>query len=209
MVEKSKKLTGGRELIIGIDIDNTITHTTEMILHYAQIFGKEQGINTIPDMRYYYLEDILGWDRKTADEFLNTHLGRIYDEMQPKEQVTEVIRDLKKQHELILITSRNSQLPATEEVTVNWLERNGVFYDRLILNTTSNMHFFNKLDVCLENQVDVMIEDHYKLVSEISPFLPVIMFDYPYNRHLLSDNIIRVKHWSEVKQWVDQYQPDR
>ena len=196
-------------MIIGIDIDNTITHTTEMILHYAQIFGKEQGLNTIPDMRYYYLEDILGWDRKTADEFLNTHLGRIYNEMQPKEQAVEVINDLKQEHELILITSRNLQFPEVEEVTVNWMERNGVFYDRLILNTTSNMHFFNKLDVCRENQVDVMIEDHYELVTQISPFLPVIMFDYPYNSHLLSDNIIRVKHWNEVKQWVDQYQPNR
>lgn len=196
-------------MIIGIDIDNTITHTTEMILHYAQIFGKEQGINTIPDLRYYYLEDILGWDRKIADEFLDTHLGRIYNDMQAKEQAIEVINDLKKEHELILITSRNRQFPEVEEVTVNWMERNGVLYDRLILNTTSNMHFFNKLDVCRENHVDIMIEDHYKLVSEISPFLPVIMFDYPYNSHLLSDNIIRVKHWNEVKEWIDQYQPDR
>ncbi len=196
-------------MIIGIDIDNTITHTTEMILHYAQIYGKEQGLNTIPDMRHYYLEDILGWDRQIADDFLNAHLGQIYHDMQPKEQAIEVINHLKKEHELILITSRNRQFPEVEEVTVSWLKRNGLFYDRLILNTTSNMHFFNKLEVCRENQVDIMIEDHYKLVSEISPFLPVIMFDYPYNSHLRSDNIIRVKHWNEVKQWVDQYQPTR
>lgn len=196
-------------MIIGIDIDNTITHTTEMILYYAQIYGKEQGLNTIPDMRHYYLEDILGWDRQIADDFLNAHLGQIYHDMQPKEQAIEVINHLKKEHELILITSRNRQFPEVEEVTVSWLKRNGLFYDRLILNTTSNMHFFNKLEVCRENQVDIMIEDHYKLVSEISPFLPVIMFDYPYNSHLRSDNIIRVKHWNEVKQWVDQYQPTR
>jgi uncharacterized HAD superfamily protein len=35
--------------------------------------------------------------------------------MQPKEQAVEVIRELKKQHELILITSRNQKFPAVEE----------------------------------------------------------------------------------------------
>jgi hypothetical protein len=59
-------------MILGIDIDNTITHTTEMILHYAQIFGREQGLNTVADLRYYYLEDILGWDKRVADDFLKT-----------------------------------------------------------------------------------------------------------------------------------------
>lgn len=194
---------------IGIDIDNTITHTTEMIMHYARIFGQEHGLNTIPDPSYYYLEDALGWDKKTADEFLDHYLGRIYAEMRPKDQAIEVIRELKSEHELILITSRNRQFPQVEEVTVNWLAQNNIAYDRLILNTTSNMHFFSKLAICLENQVEVMIEDHYELVSEISPIIPVIMFEYPYNSHLLSDNIIRVKHWNEVKQWVNQYQLQR
>lgn len=196
-------------MIIGIDIDNTITHTTEMIMHYARIFGQERGLNTIPDPSYYYLEDALGWDKEIADEFLSLYLGRIYAEMQPKEQAIEVIRGLKREHEVILITSRNRQFPQVEEVTVNWLAQNGIVYDRLILNTTSNMHFFSKLAVCLENQIEVMIEDHYELVSEISPIIPVIMFEYPYNRHLSSDNIIRVKHWNEVRQWVNQYQLQR
>lgn len=193
-------------MIIGIDIDNTITHTTEMIMHYARIFGEERGLNTVPDLRYYYLEDALGWDKKTAQEFLDHYLNRIYREMQPKDQAIEVIRELKREHELILITSRNRQFPRVEEVTVHWLERNRVLYDRLILNTTSNMHFFSKLAICLENEVEVMIEDHYDLVSEISPVLPVIMFDYPYNRHLSNDNIIRVRHWNEVKNWLQGYQ---
>jgi uncharacterized HAD superfamily protein len=94
-----------------------------------------------------------------------------------------------------------------EEVTINWLKRNKIAYDRLILNATSNMHFFSKLAVCQELQVDIMIEDHYELVSEISSILPVIMFEYPYNRHLLqSANIIPVRHWYEVKQWIDSFQ---
>lgn len=190
-------------MIIGIDIDNTITHTTEMIMHYARIFGAQKGLNTVPDPSYYYLEDALGWDQESADFFLNNYLERIYREMQPKEQAIEVIRQLKEKHELLLITSRNQQFPLVEQVTRDWLERYSIVYDRLILNTTSNMHFFSKLDVCLQNGVQVMIEDHHDLIMELSRFLPVIAFDYPYNRHLASDNIIRVTHWNEVANWVD------
>jgi uncharacterized HAD superfamily protein len=193
-------------MIIGIDIDNTITHTTEMILHYAKIFGQKQGLNTTPDLNYYYLEEVLGWDKKVADDFLVDYLGRIYSNMQPKDQAVEVIRQLKKQHELVLITSRNRMFPEVEEVTKQWLDQHGVLYDRLILNQTDNMHFFSKLDACLQNGVEVMIEDHYELVSEISPHIPVIMFDYPYNRHLQNDNIIRVKHWREIAAWFNQDQ---
>ena len=55
-------------MVIGIDIDNTITHTTETIMHYARIFGEQRGLTT-PDPRYYYLEDTLGWDKAVAEEF--------------------------------------------------------------------------------------------------------------------------------------------
>lgn len=192
-------------MIIGIDIDNTITHTTEMIMHYAEIYGREKGLNTVPDLRYYYLEDALGWTTAEADAFFDQYLGRIYHEIKPKDQAVEILAELKKQHELILITSRNSKFPQVEEATLNWLARNNISYDRLILNATSNMHFFSKLTICQEHLVDVMIEDHYELVSEISPFLPVIMFEYPYNRHLQSENIIPVKHWNEVKEWIDNF----
>ncbi|HWQ75898.1 MAG TPA: hypothetical protein VN441_11330 [Syntrophomonas sp.] len=194
-------------MIIGIDIDNTITHTTEMILHYATIFGQKQGLNTVPDLNHYYLEDILGWDKKVADDFLVQRLCDIYSNMRAKDQAAEVIRELKKQHQIILITSRNQKFPAVQEVTADWLSRNEIEYDRLILNKTSNMHYFSKLDACLSNGVEVMIEDHHQLVSELSAQIPVIMFEYPYNRHLQHENIIHVNHWREVADWLEQYQP--
>ncbi len=189
---------------IGIDIDNTITHTTEIILHYAGIFGNERKLNTIPDTNYYYLEDVLGWDEYSSDLFLNTYLGTIYREMKPKEKAVAAIKQLKQKHELILITSRNQNFHEVEKVTRDWLQHYEIPYDDLILNTTSNMHHFSKLEACMQNGVGLMIEDHHELAWEISQEMPVLLFDYPYNRHLSSENIIRVKHWNEVLTWVEQ-----
>jgi len=188
---------------LGIDIDNTITYTTETIMHYAFNFGRERGLNITPDYNHYYLEDVLGWDKETAELFLNENLQEIYCSILPKEKASDVIRELKKDHEIILITSRNRRFHNVEQLTAEWLHKNGIVYDQLILNTTYNMHFFSKLEVCLKHGVDVMIEDHYELIKEISPVIPVIAFDYPYNRHLKNDNIIRVRNWMEIKPLID------
>jgi len=198
---------------IGIDIDNTITYTTEMIMSFAEVFGRQHGLNTVAEPGYYYLEEALGWDKKAADDFFDQFLPEIYKNIRPKELAAEVMQELKKDHELILITSRNRRFHNVEEVTADWLDRNNIVYDRLILNTTDNMHFFNKLEVCVKNDIEVMIEDHHELIRAISPVLPVIVFDYPYNRHLANDNILRVSSWAEVKPLIDdfslrQYLPD-
>jgi len=194
---------------IGVDIDNTITHTTEMIMHYARIYGAERGLNTVADPNYYYLEDALGWDKDTAEEFLNAYLGRIYQEMRPKDQVVEVMRQLKDEHELLLITSRNQQMPEVEQVTLDWLDRYGIVYDGLILNATPNMHFFSKLEVCLEHGVEIMIEDHHDLILDLARAFPVIVFDYPYNRHIKAENVFRVTHWQQVLERINMIAAER
>jgi uncharacterized HAD superfamily protein len=183
---------------IGIDIDNTITYTTEMILHYARIFGQEHGLNTVADPNEYYLEEALGWSSETVEEFFDTYLVSIYQEVRPKEQAREITQQLHKQHQIMLITSRNYQFPGIEEVTRKWLQEHGIAYDRLILNATPNMYHFSKLAVCLQHGVNVMLEDHHDLARELSEFMPVILFDYPYNRHVQSENILRVNNWHEA-----------
>lgn len=190
-------------MIIGIDIDNTISYTTEMIMHYALIFGREHGLNTVPDPNQYYLEGALGWSSEAVEEFFDAHLASIYREVRPKEQVGEITQQMQKHHQIVLITSRNYQFPGIEEITREWLRKYGIAYDKLILNATPNMHHFSKLAVCMQHKVNVMIEDHHELAQELSQFMPVILFDYPYNRKVESENIIRVRDWYEAQNWVE------
>jgi uncharacterized HAD superfamily protein len=71
------------------------------------------------------------------------------------------------------------------------------------MNNTENMHHFSKLSACLENDIDLMIEDHHDLSLELSEKIPVLMFDYPYNNHLNVTNITRVQDWLQVKAIID------
>lgn len=186
-------------MIIGIDIDNTISHTTEMILNYVEIFGRENQLNTVADLSEYYLEQSLGWEEATAARFLDTYLPNIYKEVKPKPYAVDVIRELHEKHSIVLVTSRNQQFPYVTEATLEWLNRHELEYDKLVMNNTKNMHYFSKLDACLDNQIELMIEDHHDLVLELSARMPVIMFHYPYNAHISAKNIRRVENWLEIK----------
>ncbi len=188
---------------IGIDIDNTISTTRETILYFAEKFNRENGRGNQFDMAYYNLEKSLGWDSSTSQLFLSTYLADIYRQVLPKPHAAEVISELHQQHRIILITSRNQRDETVTDITKHWLSQHKIAYDKLVMNTTNNMHHFSKLADCLDNGVELMIEDHHDLSLELSTHLPVILFDYPYNTHLSHDNIIRVQNWLEVKQVIE------
>ncbi len=184
---------------IGIDIDNTISTTRETILNYAEQFNRASNRPSQFDLSYYNLEKSLGWDSPTSQLFLQTYLPDIYRQVLPKPHAVEVIRELHREHRIILITSRNQRDQAVTEITQQWLSQHQIAYDKLVMNQTDNMHHFSKLADCLNNGVEVMVEDHHDLALELSTQLPVILFDYPYNTHLNNDQIFRVQDWLEVK----------
>jgi uncharacterized protein len=183
---------------IGIDIDNTITYTREIILEYVRTFQRENDLHSEVDPNHYSLQESLHWNAELIERFLNTYLQDIYRDVAPKPCAVDVIKELRRRHSIILITSRNQRDQVVKTTTLEWLARHQLGYDQLVMNATENMHHFSKLAACLENQVQVMIEDHHDISRELCEHLPVIMFDYAYNAHLQSDNIVRVRDWLEV-----------
>jgi hypothetical protein len=192
-------------MIIGIDIDNTITNTTETILGYAKTFGEQNNLNITLNSQEYFIEGSLGWDKKTADEFLKYHLTDIYNSVCPKPDSIDVIKHLHKNHSIVLITSRNEKFPLIRETTHEWLKKHQIKFDKLVMNNTDDMHHFSKLYACLENRIELMIEDHHDLAVELCEKIPVLMFDYPYNAHVKEKNIIRVKKWLEVREFIKKF----
>ena len=183
---------------IGIDIDNTITNTRETILAFLQRYALARSLPYSFDPSKYTLEEAIPWEPKDLDRFIEQHLADVYREVAPKSHAVETIRNLHCHDYIALITSRNRRNGNIREITMEWLARNQVEYDQLIMNDTVNMHHFSKLAACLENGIQVMIEDHDGLALELSRFIPVVLFDYPYNANIRGDNIIRVQDWLQV-----------
>ncbi|OPZ76384.1 MAG: hypothetical protein BWY78_01389 [Alphaproteobacteria bacterium ADurb.Bin438] len=124
-----------------------------------------------------------------------------YDTKEPARAfASDVIDELKTLgHEIIIMTARCGDFDYNEEknnhmkqITKNWLLKNNISYDEIIFTPKE------KLELCIENKIDLMIEDKASHVMKISKIMPVLCFDAKYNQECFGENIIRVYSWYDV-----------
>ena len=77
-------------------------------------------------------------------------------------------------------------------IVKNWLKQNDIHYDKIIFAPE------DKLEICKENEIDIMIEDKVENINNISKEIPVVCFNASYNKSCTSDNIYRVYSWYDV-----------
>ena len=76
--------------------------------------------------------------------------------------------------------------------TKNWLSENKVMYDKLIFTKG------DKLPYCIDNKIDIMIDDDPKNINQISTKIPVICFDAAYNRECIGEKVTRCYSWYDI-----------
>lgn len=183
---------------IGIDIDGVITDIGRFIADYGIKFCYENDIKyTIKDDEYSEAK-ALGITEEQAEKFWNTYLVYYATKYPVRDFASEVIKKLRKNNEVYIITARNEDgLPKEaygkmQSMVKQWLAENNIEYDKLIFSTGS------KLPYCIENKVDVMIEDCDKNILDISTKVPVLCFNNSYNKNTEGDNITRVYSWYDI-----------
>ncbi len=186
---------------IGIDIDGVLTDFETWQLETGEKFFSQYG-KTIKNRKGNDTMDIFDTDEETNKLFWDRHLFDYAENEPARENAAEIIKKLSQDnHQILIITSRSCskrQLPVKDRMrkTVKWwLENNDIYYDQLIFAN-------NKLKTCLDNQIDVMIEDSDYHVMPISEKLPVICFNAGYNEHCQGENIFRVDDWRQIYQIV-------
>ncbi len=184
--------------IIAIDCDDVIVATAPAILDFYNT-----RYNTRLELKNLYSKDLTLWaadDAKTAmarvDEFLKTSE---YQQMEPFKEAVGVIHELKKYHELHIVTGRNDFLQqATQDMI-----------DRFFPDTFTSIEYTNfftdtprsKGDVCIQLGADLLIDDHLHHASVVAECgTDVFLFgDYPWNQsNNLPERITRVSGWHEI-----------
>lgn len=183
---------------IGIDIDGVLTDLARFVSDYGIKFCHENNIEYKIKDDSYYESEALGISLENAEKFWNKYLPYYATEYEPRKFASEVIKKLKENNEIYIITARNEEgLPKEvygkmQEFVKEWLEKNHIEYDKLIFTVGS------KLPYCLENNIDIMVEDSPRNLTEISTKIPVLCFDNPYNKNVEGENITRVYSWYDI-----------
>ena len=138
---------------IGIDIDDTITHTYETLLPMVAIkYGMNLKKLQLQKPSYAMLRNML----PNYETFASESLPVVAKIVPLRDDVIDVLTKLREQgHKIIFMTARNNvEYKDPYKISHEFLEVNGVPYDKLLVNIE------DKAQQCIVENIDLFIDDN-------------------------------------------------
>jgi len=182
----------------------------EMQGSHLYLFEVDELNNFIINNLEYYNKHIE--DFEDDDFFKIGQYGCIFEEDDIIPRLDKRYRELKdakdvklkwvldKENEIYLITARGENLEffrGSEKVTKELLENNNIKYTKIIFNA------INKAQLCVDNQIDLMIDDSVKFCVDIAKNdMKSILFTSVVNKDEIAE-VPRVNSWVELQKEID------
>lgn len=176
---------------IGIDLDDTICRTTEMVHEKMD----EYSIKTNRDVLEVMSNELI------REEFFDKYLPEIYKNVVIKHDVKDVIRRLRnKGNKIFIITGRKRmKLANVMEITDKWLSDNGIEFDGIYTSAYGE----SKADVCKREKIDLMVDDNpYNYKSIVGAGGKCLLFD-DREKYDLRENY--VTSWLEAEDYINKF----
>ena len=188
---------------IGIDIDNVISDFDEALLEEYLKHDKELRNTGIINEETYMTKGMFDWSEEEERKFYLDNIESIAKSLNTKDGAKEYIDKLKQDgHNIFIITGRdNGEYTNPVEMTKKWLNENQIYYDKLILTNAYKNDKHGKTEKCLENNIDIMIDDSINICKDINEHgIKAIIMDTPYNRN--TNGFERVHSWKEIYKYI-------
>ena len=177
---------------IGIDLDDTICRTTEIVHKRIEEYASQRNLNPLDVMNDEYLKQ----------EFFDEYLEDIYTNAEVKKSVQEVIKRLRsKGNKIYIITARSNEaskkIKDVEALTRNWFEKHNIIVDEIITSAFGD----SKASACRRHHIDLMIDDNpynYKKITATGT--ECLLFD-DRGRYDLKDHYVTT--WYEIEKYIE------
>ncbi len=190
-------------MVIGLDIDDTITDTFGVMFGYGQKYTIEElkrsaePVKTAGFTNHFYCQEMHGWTEEESEKFFEKYYSDIINNTEPFMFAIETIRKFKQAgHKIVLITARwDFGDVSVREVTEKWLEQQQIPYDVLVVNAKT------KQEAALENKLDIFVDDSFENCKSVSNVgIKTYIMDTRYNKGLEDEKIKRVYSWPHLEQ---------
>lgn len=177
---------------IGIDLDNTICNTSEIINYYLKDYSTETGMD---------IDEIVN-DGDLKQSFFNIYLKDIYTNVKAKKEAIEFINKLKSRgNKIYIITARSSDITFAikdvKKITLDWLNKNNLSFDQIVFSVYGD----NKKEACNNLNIDIMIDDDiYNFERINSGRTRCFLYDEE-NKYKDNKNIFR--NWKEIENYFE------
>jgi len=148
-------------MIIGIDIDDTLTDIRDELKKAATDYAKKLGKNINSEDKYIEdknngntYQEIYGFTYEELKYFLKVIQEEITKNAKPRKGVKESIKKLRESgNKIYIITARDKEFHDEPYLLCkSWLDKNNIEYDKIIVNAR------DKAKICKEEKVDIFVD---------------------------------------------------
>ncbi len=187
---------------IGIDIDDTISNTSEQIDKLAKKYTEEflgRKIilnNEIDILDPMWAKHLYNWTDEEDSKFWDLYYNEAMENVEPKESAIEIINKLSENNKIYIITARwDKNEGEILKLTKDWLKKHDIQYFKLFLG------HLDKRNIIIENDIEIFIDDSYKTCKEVSKLnIKTMMMDSRLNKKNHDPDILRVFSWNDIKE---------
>ncbi len=184
-------------MIIGIDIDDTISRTNDKLIEEAIRYDKEhvKGKGFKNKNAYSFME-MFYWSVLDFDGFMKTvRNGRFFKELLPIDDAALYINKLREEGNKIYFITRRINSFRVKYSTKKWLKKYGFNYDKLI------MYAKDKGSVCQKENVELFIDNDIKNVLSVKECgINVVLMADVYNKG--EKGVKRLTTWEEIYKYA-------
>ena len=186
---------------IGIDLDGVVFDSEKEFRVYSELYDMiDLKQNSKLNNKELKFQDRFKWTQEETDGFLNKYHKQIIVESNYMPGVKRILNLLKQDgHSLILITARGGMNKDMIKITEERLKQSEMdIFDKYYWATE------NKDDVCIKENIDIMIDDFYKKCESIADkkIKTIYLKDAP-SYDLEENEYIKVLYnWGEIYRYI-------
>ncbi len=185
---------------IGVDVDGVLTNLQRYQLKYGKKYFKNcKNLNE----NEIDIEGIFCCTHKEREKFWTRYIWKYCLSEPARENASATLNKLKEEgHEIYIITSRahTTEKGITgwlfRKMLIYWLKKERIPYDKIIFCSEKNSDI-DKKKYCIENNIDVMIDDKVENLLALKDIVKVICFEDNNNQYFNDVSVPKVKNFNQ------------
>lgn len=185
---------------IGIDLDGVVIDSETTFRTYEEIFDIDilNGNNLI-NREEPKFQDRYNWTKEQEKEFIEKYFLKISKESNLMSGFMATYELLKQQgHEFVVITARGGFIKEMKDDAIRLLNENNITFDKYY------WHIDDKLEICQKENVDIMIDDDWKIIKKLAENKIKTLYFRDTNLMKLEENeyIKEVNNWGDIYRYI-------
>ncbi len=183
-------------MIIGIDIDDTLTFLQRIKIKTAQDYIKRNNLNyKLVKADGNLFSEMFDWPNEVCDKFWFEEADKMLASVKARDYASDTLKRLKEEgNKIVIVTARTKQWHKDPyKLSFDWLIKNNLCFDKLIVGK------LDKTQTCIDEKIDCFIDDIPETLTKLQNVgIKTILMKNPHNENQSIYSGKVAKDWKEI-----------